>query len=77
MNWQPIETAPKDGTRILLGRGDRVWLDEWWKGIGISGWASLVAWEQAGGSYSLPPTHWMPLPDPPSTERTVAQLEVG
>jgi hypothetical protein len=66
--WQSIETAPKDGTRILLVRGNYIWLDDWWKGDGAnSNWSSLVAWKQTTGKTPDPPSHWMPLPEPPST----------
>lgn len=67
--WQPIETAPRDGTHILL-------LDE------VSGWigsgnVSPVnrsywgEWDQKGYGAMFPhqPTHWRPLPAPPETDR--------
>jgi hypothetical protein len=70
MEWQPIETAPRDGARILLVRGDYIWLDDWWKGDGAnSNWSSLVAWKQATGKTPDPPTHWMPLPAPPEVKQ--------
>jgi hypothetical protein len=66
--WQPIETAPKDGTPILLWHDDRdgflpvvaLWHAEEWR----------VA-SQFGGycpgrcSEVLLATHWMALPEPP------------
>jgi hypothetical protein len=75
--WQPIETAPKDGTRILLGGG---WYDDEaggpvrvsmvarWAQLnrGTHGW--LIA-EREGGYNNVTyddPTHWMPVPDPPN-----------
>lgn len=64
--WQPIETAPKDGTPILGCRSTwvypscMVWLD----GPSlIPGWHSFDVSAQGRKPYS--PTHWMPLPVPP------------
>jgi len=60
--WQPIETAPKDGTAILLyapsevGRGRTVW-----PGCYVESYAE---WLQIGGGF-VDPTHWRPMPDPP------------
>lgn len=59
--WQPIETAPKDYTNIL------VWNDG---GAHRDGWVSIAYWNDDGwispfgGEYD--PTHWQPLPEPPS-----------
>lgn len=66
--WQPIETAPKDGTPILCGRfvprdrhNGRVRVD-WWRsyeeGCGFVGFGEF-------NQHYWPATHWMPLPDPP------------
>lgn len=62
--WRPIETAPKDGTTILVaGQGSTAWMAKWrpmkrvpdrWESIGL-------------GALPFYPTHWMPLPDPPDT----------
>ena len=65
MQWQPIETAPKDGTRILLcSNGGAVWMGHWVCRSGaylINGWTRYnqvdIGWE---------PSNWMPLPAPPS-----------
>lgn len=65
--WQPIETAPKDGSELLLYH--RAWgtLRGKWRDTG------LEFGEQWTGVYMMPgltakdqPTHWMPLPDPPT-----------
>lgn len=76
--WQPIETAPKDGTNIILADGKHATVGNWYheepyiheyrdlggnyagqdEGDGFNGW---VDW--SGG---ITPTHWMPLPPPPS-----------
>ena len=66
-NWQPIETAPKDGTTIA-GADLYRWVK--YKPGSTKGqlkrggrWQRFngYGWENAG-----PPTHWMPLPEPPN-----------
>ena len=63
--WQPIETAPKDNTRILLHdvyERERPWatfVGAWGTWIHNDGWHSIP------GAYAKRPTHWMPLPEPP------------
>jgi hypothetical protein len=62
--WQPIESAPKDGREILLSSTrDRFY-------IGVGQWAEadstmncIEGWFWA---YANRPTHWMPLPQPPT-----------
>jgi uncharacterized protein YaeQ len=64
--WQPIETAPKDGEKILA------WLVT---SCGSIGFVDTLYWcsddeperwlnTHADEVYSTP-THWMPLPEPP------------
>lgn len=72
--WRPIETAPKDGTPVLVARN----LDDWWgwnvgwatwEGEGyVSGWVSRGFGETPGNLGLAHPTHWMPLPPPPQQE---------
>lgn len=74
--WQPMETAPLDGTVILIAR---MRLPD------TPGWVHVAYWgrfEGGGGTRDYPwicikekgrtgrwggmsPTHWMPLPNPP------------
>ncbi len=61
--WQPIETAPKDGTRVLAAR-------KWKKGqwvYRIAHWADrgLGNWVSDPGEWLVQPTHWQPLPPAP------------
>ena len=64
--WQPIETAPKDGTKICVA-----WYDDYakkWR-FHVDHWRKfhpIVGGEGFGGITQ--PTHWMPLPEPPSVE---------
>lgn len=62
--WQPIETAPKDGTTILVYQGSNIRLVKW------GGWGGGV-WVCAntGGnltSLDTGVTHWRSVPQPPS-----------
>jgi hypothetical protein len=60
IEWQPIETAPRDGTIFLV----------WAPGAhGLSPMFSLCAWHEDAGfciDELRHASHWMPLPDPPS-----------
>jgi len=70
--WQPIETAPKDGREVLL------WLGSPWSKVEKARWyapwnnwqtgviPSDPAREELHGIGSAAPTHWQPLPTPPS-----------
>ena len=66
--WQPIETAPKDGTRIIVAKQSGY----------VMAWASSAYWFERqykdrekysgwtdGFDTLATPTHWMPLPAPP------------
>ena len=63
--WQPIETAPMDGTRVLVTAGFMVFdayfrRGDWWLYECGDDWYSVT----------INPTNWMPLPEPPTTEET-------
>jgi Protein of unknown function (DUF551) len=57
--WRPIESAPKDGTRVMLADMRSVVTGLW--NPQVPGWE--CDWRV--GNYGDRPTHWMPLPDPP------------
>jgi len=68
--WQPIETAPKDGREILMAYGN---------GTGDVSPPMVVAWcKKIRGWFIVgveievltKPTHWMPLPAPPTETPT-------
>lgn len=58
--WQPIETAPKDGTEVLTFR--KAGLQAVAFDTGELGWLC------SDGMYLLDVTHWMPLPAPPGRQ---------
>lgn len=60
--WQPIETAPRDGTRVLVWDGKH-------GGHYVARYDEDDLWEWGNDLCgSLEPTHWMPLPpEPPTT----------
>jgi hypothetical protein len=78
MEWQPIETAPKDGTPFLTFSTYAA--DDPREGaLGLKSTPVLVMGWMAGDPLPYPvdehgdwhdfhcfdPTHWMPLPEPP------------
>lgn len=67
--WQPIETAPRDGTCIIVYRpkhdGDYI------PKVGVDWWMTkdLLVPTWAESRKDCPPTHWQPLPHPPHADR--------
>jgi hypothetical protein len=59
--WQPIETAPKDGTLVIgaLIDGGKVWRVHEMR-------FARIAWYTNSGGGLPKMTHWMPLPEPPA-----------
>jgi len=73
MDWQPIETAPKDGRQIILGCfqnepgmvNKSIMVGEWADGrfrvnMGLALYEMIFM-----ASMQMPWTHWMPLPPDP------------
>jgi hypothetical protein len=69
MTWQPLETAPKDGTQIRAFDGEAIaavmWIEDCdfdggygWTDRTVASWGMQHYWQ-------MKPTHWMPLPPPP------------
>jgi hypothetical protein len=66
MEWRPIDTAPKDGTEIILGSPNFVTCGKWDNSgffeLNVEFWES----EAFGPPEQLNATHWMPLPHRPA-----------
>lgn len=65
--WQPIETAPKDGTSIIvLSPTGNVWCNVKWCVRQRTGerWTHFMQ-----GGLKFEPTHWMPMPKAPEVTR--------
>ena len=76
--WQPISTAPKDGTMVLLAEIDPDEPETLWDKYGhidIGCWErserdpafTVEGWASNYGRID-DPTHWMPLPAPPDKQ---------
>ena len=78
--WQPIETAPKDGQTLLLGYFNKCnrWrtvrgqyfsqeqINAEWDEPGVPGWYETAEnADDPPSCWGINPTHWMPLPEPP------------
>lgn len=78
--WLPIESAPRDGTAVLVMRdiwpgtetgratecsGHNTYVAEWWSEEGVCG--EWVCYMDMISDPLCPvePTHWQPLPEPP------------
>ena len=86
--WLPIETAPRDGTWMLLAGGQcdfdeesdnkaRPVVGQWSNELNCdeTDWHWQFAWYD-GGYYGVyeHPTHWMPLPTPPEAPNGPVEL---
>ena len=73
LRWQPIETAPRDGSYVLVSNGHGVWVARF-KDVYQSGWKPPTPWQSMmlnhdhipSAKRSGSPTHWMPLPAAPA-----------
>lgn len=67
--WRPIETAPRDGKSIIVGHQANVWEDH----RIIPGTKAKDGMPLDGRDFQCVnhygyPTHWQPLPSPPTQE---------
>jgi hypothetical protein len=66
--WQPIETAPKDGRRLILHWSTTGYVDvRYWRPGQERWWGFPDSDPRYDPDLAIKnvPTHWMPLPKPP------------
>lgn len=67
LEWQPIETAPKDETPVLVYAESGMFVVRWLNRQNYNeGWWHID--DNRYGPFAVRgplPTHWMPLPEPP------------
>lgn len=78
--WQTIDTAPRDGTAVLVMRdlwpgtetghatecnGHNTYVAMWWSDEGTGAWICYMD-RVSEPRCPVEPTHWMPLPTPPT-----------
>ena len=70
IEWQPIETAPKDDNPVLLGLVGWTPVIAAWMGDSqaASHWCEYLGGNFYGTKPPFEPSHWMPLPNPPSVK---------
>ena len=70
--WQPIETAPKDGTNILIISA-KAYSPEaaegWWDGRWWTYYSRPEKFVVPGPTHMVEVTHWQPLPIWPHRQR--------
>lgn len=74
--WQPIETAPKDGSYVLVTSGGKPWIARFHP-VYQSGYRPQDPWQSMmlnhlhiEAKYQInTPTHWKPLPAPPDAAK--------
>jgi hypothetical protein len=75
MTWQPIKTAPKDGTKILAVIPGFLVSTAWWfpdyqkwMTTDAEDYPDIDSWEATVADTEYLPEYWMPLPEAPSLE---------
>lgn len=71
MEWQPIETAPKDGEKLLMVGTTRS-TQGVVPHIGVGWYSTFPEMWIFGGQTVSAPTHWQPLPPPPDSTNPLA-----
>jgi hypothetical protein len=74
--WMPIESAPKDGSNILIIAMEAYSPEArqgWWDGTWWAFYSRPEKFVVPGPTHMIEVTHWQPLPSPPALQ----SLQVG
>jgi len=63
--WRDIESAPKDGHRVIVSGQHKEWPGHGWVTIAVFYMGRWVHDLPATSQLEIDPTHWMPLPRTP------------
>lgn len=62
MTWNPISSAPRDGTRYLATDGDDYWVENCPEGCAPGRWTYHSGrWSGSAKHSFSPATHWQPI----------------
>ena len=68
--WRTIESAPKDGTLVIIWNGHAIWGSSRRLGVPGQGGQPTYGHDWVMGANERRPTHWHPLPAPPTPTST-------
>jgi hypothetical protein len=64
--WRPIETAPKDGSCVLVAHDDMIVSEAAFDIQDNNWWLAQTGPHDFDPSNAIYPTHWMPMPRHPN-----------
>ncbi len=69
--WQPIETAPRDGRRVLVWIADKTYTGPAFAKLWFYSTDGRLGGGAEGYNGDWNITHWMPLPPPPQAPNAI------
>lgn len=71
LDWEPIDTAPRDGTLVDLWANGRRWTDFAYQSDGVRGWCREEGHPVTYRHLLTPPTHWRRITGPKDPRPTI------
>jgi hypothetical protein len=79
--WQPLETAPRDGTFFLVANGSEAVVGNWPEGYELGRWSCESDTKKVWHGWPIlmreSLTHWRPIPPLPGQEEVYESQETG